>query len=107
MTRLTAHVVRGATAAALIAWALLFSQSEPALAVVAGVAAAIAMRGCPACWMLGLLDAISETTRIRRAGPGRRSQGLGRNTASPAGPETSRAGLHALCTIERTHGLPE
>lgn len=89
MTRLTAHVVRGATAAALIAWALLFSQSEPALAVVAGVAAAIAMRGCPACWMLGLFDAISETTRIRRAGPGQRLQLLGRDTTSPADPDVS------------------
>jgi hypothetical protein len=58
MTRLASHLVRGATAAALIAWALLYQQTEPALAVVAGVAAVIAMRGCPACWMFGLLDRI-------------------------------------------------
>jgi len=56
MTRLTAHLVRGATAAALIAWTLLFAESQPALAVVSGVMAVIAMRGCPACWMLGLWD---------------------------------------------------
>ena len=56
MTRLTAHLVRGATAAVLIAWTLLFAESQPALAVVSGVMAAIAMRGCPACWMLGLWD---------------------------------------------------
>jgi hypothetical protein len=58
MTRLTAHLIRGATGAALIAWALLFADTQPALAVVSGVAAAIALRGCPACWMLGLWDTL-------------------------------------------------
>jgi hypothetical protein len=58
MSRLTAHLVRGATAAILIAWALAFASTQPALAVAAGVMAAIAMRGCPACWMLGLWDSI-------------------------------------------------
>ena len=58
MSRLTAHLVRGATAAVLIAWAFAFASTEPALAVAAGVMAAIAMRGCPACWMLGLWDSI-------------------------------------------------
>jgi hypothetical protein len=58
MTRLTAHLVRGATAAVLIAWTLLFAESQPLLAVVSGVMAAIAMRGCPACRMLGLWDTL-------------------------------------------------
>ena len=58
MTRLTAHLVRGATAAVLIAWTLLFAESQPVLAAVSGVMAAIAMRGCPACWMLGLWDTL-------------------------------------------------
>ena len=56
MTRLTAHLVRGATAAVLIAWAAAFGQTQPVLAVAAAVVAVIAMRGCPACWMLGLWD---------------------------------------------------
>ena len=58
MTRLTAHLVRGAIAAVLIGWALLFASTQPALAVVSGVMAAVAMRGCPACWMLGLWDTL-------------------------------------------------
>jgi hypothetical protein len=58
MTRLTAHLVRGATASVLIAWALFFATTQPALAVVSGVMAVIAMRGCPACWMLGLWDTL-------------------------------------------------
>ena len=60
MTRLTAHLVRGATAAVLIAWAVVFGQTQPAIAVAAGVAAVIAMRGCPACWLLGLYDKVTR-----------------------------------------------
>ena len=61
MGRLPAHLVRGAIAAALITWALRHSQTQPALAVAAGVVAVMAMKGCPACWMLGLFVTISET----------------------------------------------
>jgi hypothetical protein len=60
MTRLTAHLVRGATAAALIAWAAAFGQTQPVLAVAAAVVAVIAMRGCPACWLLGLYDKVTR-----------------------------------------------
>jgi hypothetical protein len=60
MSSLTAHLVRGATAAVLIAWAFAFASTQPALAVAAGVMAVIAMRGCPACWMLGLWDTLTR-----------------------------------------------
>jgi hypothetical protein len=60
MTRLTAHLVRGATAAVLIAWATAFGQTQPVLAVAAAVVAVIAMRGCPACWLLGLYDKVTR-----------------------------------------------
>ena len=42
MTKLTAHLVRGATAAVLIAWAVVFGQTQPALAVAAGLIFSIA-----------------------------------------------------------------
>ena len=58
MNRLTAHLVRGATGAALIAWALLFASTQPVLASAAGVIAVVALRGCPACWLFGLWDNI-------------------------------------------------
>ena len=58
MTRLTAHLVRGATAATLLAWALMFAPMQPAVSLVASVMAVIAMRGCPACWMLELWDTL-------------------------------------------------
>jgi hypothetical protein len=51
-----AHLVRGVIAAALIAWALLHESSNPAFAIAAGVAAVVAMRGCPACWTVGLVE---------------------------------------------------
>ena len=62
---IAAHMLRGVIAAALIAWALLHQSSEPALAVVAGVVAVAAMRGCPMCWTIGLLETIAEKMRIR------------------------------------------
>jgi hypothetical protein len=60
MTRLIAHLLRGATAAMLIAWAMWFGTTQPALAVTAFAVAVVAMRGCPACWMLGLYDTITR-----------------------------------------------
>jgi hypothetical protein len=58
MTRLTAHLIRGATGAALLAWALLFGSTQPALAITAAVLAVVALRGCPTCWIFGLWDSI-------------------------------------------------
>ena len=68
---IAAHLVRGVIAAGLIAWALLHQSSNPALAVVAGVLAVIAMRGCPLCWTMGLLErakglAFDEATHVHR-----------------------------------------
>jgi hypothetical protein len=60
MTRLTAHLVRGATGAVLIGWALFFAATQPVLAVASGAMALVALRGCPACWMLGLWDTLTR-----------------------------------------------
>jgi hypothetical protein len=60
-----AHLVRGVVAASLIVWALVLQSSQPVFAAAAGVAAVIAMRGCPLCWMMGLFETISETIRVR------------------------------------------
>jgi hypothetical protein len=60
MTRLAAHMVRGAIAAALITWAWLDRSSDPVFAVAAGVLAVVAMRGCPLCWMLGLFGTMTD-----------------------------------------------
>ena len=62
---IAAHIMRGVIAAALIAWALLHQSSDPAFAVTAGVAAVAAMRGCPLCWTMGLLETIGARVRVR------------------------------------------
>jgi hypothetical protein len=64
-TTIAAHVFRGVIAAGLITWALLHQSSSPVVAVVAGALAVVAMRGCPLCWTLGLLETIGERIRVR------------------------------------------
>jgi hypothetical protein len=58
-------MLRGVIAAGLIAWALMHQSSDPAFAVAAGVLAVVAMRGCPLCWTMGLLETIAERIRVR------------------------------------------
>ena len=59
-----AHLLRGAIAAALIAWALIHHTSDSAFAIAALVLAVVAMRGCPMCWTLGLVETISQRFRL-------------------------------------------
>jgi hypothetical protein len=61
-----AHLLRGVIAAMLIAWALLNQSSDPVFAVAAGVVAMVAMRGCPLCWTIGLVETIGESIKRLR-----------------------------------------
>jgi hypothetical protein len=79
---LAAHITRGAIAGALLTWAVLHQSSQPTLAVAAGVAAVVAMRGCPLCWTLDLFAIVAGRIRGRRSAP---------STASPAGPPSPLA----------------
>jgi len=60
---IAAHLTRGVVAAALIAWAVLHQSSNPAFAVIAIVLAVAAMRGCPMCWALGLVETLGNRIR--------------------------------------------
>jgi hypothetical protein len=60
------HLMRGGIAAALIGWALLHEASDPAFAAIAVVLAVVAMRGCPMCWAIGLVETIGN--RLRPSG---------------------------------------
>jgi len=55
---LGAHLTRGAAAAALLAWAIVHQTAHPWL-FFAGVAALVALRGCPMCWTVGLVETLS------------------------------------------------
>jgi len=60
---LGAHMMRGAVAAALLAWAIFHQTSHPWLSLGAGVAALVALRGCPMCWTVGLVETLSQRWR--------------------------------------------
>ena len=60
---LGAHLMRGAAAAALLAWAIVHQTAHPWLSLGAGVAALVALRGCPMCWTVGLVETLSQGRR--------------------------------------------
>ena len=57
---LGAHLMRGAAAAALLAWVIVHQTAHPWLSLGAGVAALVALRGCPMCWTVGLVETLSQ-----------------------------------------------
>jgi hypothetical protein len=60
----TMHLLRGAIAAFLIPWAIAHASSQPAMALLSVGASVIAMRGCPMCWLVGLVETVA--TRLKR-----------------------------------------
>jgi hypothetical protein len=66
---LGAHLMRGAAAAALLAWAIVHQTAHPWLSLGAGVAALVALRGCPMCWTVGLVETLSQGLRDSTAEP--------------------------------------
>ena len=61
---IAAHLLRGGIAAGSLTGAVLNGSSNPAVAVVGIGVALLAMRGCPMCWTVGLIETI--TARIKR-----------------------------------------
>jgi len=64
---LGAHLVRGAAAAVLLAWAIVHQTAHPWLTLGAGIAALVALRGCPMCWTVGLIETLSHRRRASTA----------------------------------------
>ena len=62
---LIAHLLRGAIGIALLAWAV-FHQSQVVLSLAAGVGAMFALRGCPVCWTIGLIETIGQRIQGKR-----------------------------------------
>ena len=73
---LGAHLMRGAAAAALLAWAIVHQTAHPWLSLGAGVAALVALRGCPMCWTVGLVETLSgqRVQRLNRDGLAKASE---------------------------------
>lgn len=62
---ITWHLLRGAGALVLIALAVLLSSAYPWTAPPAVIGALLLLRGCPMCWLVGLLERLSA----RKAAP--------------------------------------
>jgi hypothetical protein len=67
---ITGHLIRGAVAMALLTVAIQQQHTYPIAAVLAGIGALVAMRGCPVCWTIGLI----ETLRQRLSRPARQPE---------------------------------
>jgi nicotinamide riboside transporter PnuC len=61
---LTGHVIRGAAAFALLYVAIEQQHLHPVASLFAGLLALAAMRGCPACWTIGLVETIRQKGRL-------------------------------------------
>jgi uncharacterized membrane protein YedE/YeeE len=55
--------MRGAVAAALLAFAIVQQTAHPWASLSAGVAALVALRGCPMCWTVGLVETLAQGRR--------------------------------------------
>ena len=73
-TSLGAHLTRGAAAAALLAFAIVQQTAHPWASLSAGVAALVALRGCPMCWTVGLVETLSQGCRESTAERADRTQ---------------------------------
>ncbi len=71
---ITWHLLRGAGALALIALAVLPSSVHPWIAPPAVIGAVLLLRGCPMCWLVGLLERLSA----REAAPASKATFLSR-----------------------------
>jgi hypothetical protein len=60
----TSHLLRGAIAAVLLPWAIANASAHPGGALLSVAISVIAMRGCPMCWLVGLVETIAA--RVRR-----------------------------------------
>lgn len=54
------HLIRGAVAFAFLYAAVSQQHSHPVWSMLAGVLALAAMRGCPVCWTIGLVETIRQ-----------------------------------------------
>ena len=62
---LTGHLLRGAVAFGLLYAAISQQHAHPGWSLLAGALALVAMRGCPVCWAIGLVETVTQ--RVRRS----------------------------------------
>lgn len=57
---LSGHLIRGAVAFGLLYCAISQQQAHPVGSLLAGLLALVALRGCPMCWAIGLVETIQQ-----------------------------------------------
>jgi hypothetical protein len=62
---LVAHLVRGVFAALVMIAAVECQTAAPLASLALGVAALVALRGCPVCWTIGLFETLTD--KFKRA----------------------------------------
>jgi hypothetical protein len=65
-TSVARHLMRGAIGFGLIAAALVLATSRGPVALLLAPSGVVALRGCPTCWIVGLVETISAG-RLQRA----------------------------------------
>jgi len=65
---LAAHLARGVFAALVMIAAVRCQATAPWASLALGVAALVALRGCPVCWTIGLLETLAGKWRAGRTG---------------------------------------
>lgn len=66
------HLLRGLTGFAALAAALTVTDRHPWFSLALGLLALIAFRGCPVCWLTGLIETLAIAVLRRHEGPARR-----------------------------------
>ena len=59
-TSLVAHLLRGIFAALVTVTAVKCQTAAPLASLALGVAALVALRGCPVCWTIGLFETLTD-----------------------------------------------
>lgn len=63
---LSGHLLRGAAAFGSLALAVGQQQANGALSLGAGLLALVLLRGCPMCWLIGLVETVRQRRRAWR-----------------------------------------
>ena len=61
------HLARGVVGALCVVGALWIAPTFPLVAAFLGVSAAVALRGCPTCWAVGLFEIWREARQPARS----------------------------------------
>lgn len=62
-TSIGVHLLRGGAALALVLLAVYFGPDMPILAIPLLIGAVLFLRGCPMCWLVGLIETIGNKRR--------------------------------------------